>query len=135
MNGLRTSELATRFAKGIGFSGFPWRDAVVIDDWTPHHVATRPTLAERRETRPTLAEAEGMGPPPATARQPGSEKVLQVFRSFEDADEADEADYAGLTPRERVDILLDIIAAYRESLGEAAERLERVYRVIDLQRS
>ena len=39
------------------------------------------------------------------------EKVIQVFRSFEDADEADEAYYAGLTPRERVDILLDIIAA------------------------
>jgi len=41
----------------------------------------------------------------------------------------------GSRPRERVDILLDIIAAYRESLGEAAERLERVYRVTDLQRS
>jgi hypothetical protein len=63
------------------------------------------------------------------------EKVLQVFRSFEDADEADEAFYAALTPRERVDILLDIIAAYRESLGEAAERLERVCRVIELKRS
>jgi hypothetical protein len=60
------------------------------------------------------------------------EKVIQVFRSF---DEADETYYAGLAPRERVDILLDIIAAYRESLGEAAERLERVYRVTDLQRS
>ena len=63
------------------------------------------------------------------------EKVIQVFRSFDEADEADEAYYAGLAPRERVDILLDIIAAYRESLGEAAERLERVYRVIELQRS
>ena len=63
------------------------------------------------------------------------EKVIQVFRSFEDADEADEAYYAGLTSQERLDLLLDIIAAYRESLGEAAERLERVCRVIELQRS
>ena len=63
------------------------------------------------------------------------EKLIQAFRSFEDADEADTAYYAALTPRQRVDILLDLVAAYRESLGEAAERLERVYRVIELQRS
>ncbi len=60
------------------------------------------------------------------------DKVIQVFHSFEDADQADEAYYAGLTPQERVDVLLDLIANYRESLGEAAARFERVYRVIEL---
>ncbi|MFO0760569.1 MAG: hypothetical protein U0359_29075 [Byssovorax sp.] len=63
------------------------------------------------------------------------DKVIQVFQSFEEADEADLAYYAGLTPRERVDILLDLISAYRESLGEAAARLERVCRVVELERS
>ena len=60
------------------------------------------------------------------------DKVLQVFHSFDDADHADEAYYADLTPQERVDILLDLVASYRESLGEAAARFERVYRVIEL---
>ncbi|MEZ4302057.1 MAG: hypothetical protein R3B70_44415 [Polyangiaceae bacterium] len=63
------------------------------------------------------------------------EKVIQVLRSFEDADDADDADYAGLTPNERVDILLDLVAAYRESLSEAGERFERVCRVADVQQS
>ena len=59
---------------------------------------------------------------------------LQVFHSFEDADQADEAYYAGLTPAERVDILLDLVASYRETFGEAAERFERVCRVVELSR-
>jgi hypothetical protein len=63
------------------------------------------------------------------------EKVLKVFRSFEEADQSDDEYYASLTPQERVDILLDMIAAYRESLGETSERLERVYRVIELSES
>lgn len=63
------------------------------------------------------------------------EKVLKVFNSFEDADQADVDYYASITPQERVDILLDMIAAYRESLGETGERLERVYRVIELSES
>ena len=52
--------------------------------------------------------------------------------SFSSFEEADDEYYASLTPQERVDILLDMIAAYRESLGETGERLERVYRVIEL---
>ena len=62
------------------------------------------------------------------------ERVGQVFRSFEEADRADDAYYASLTPEERLDILLDIIERYRSSLGEAAERFERVHRVIELSR-
>jgi hypothetical protein len=63
------------------------------------------------------------------------EKVLRVFDSFDDADRADDEYYASLTPQERVDILLDLIAAYRESLGEAGQRFERVYRVVELSES
>ncbi len=60
------------------------------------------------------------------------EKVIQAFNSFEEADEAEIAYYASLSPNERVNILLGIIAAYRESQGEAANRFERVCRIIDL---
>lgn len=61
--------------------------------------------------------------------------VLSKFTSFEDADKADELYYAKLAPQERVDILLDLIASYRESLGEIAEGFERVYRVTKLSQS
>lgn len=60
------------------------------------------------------------------------QRVLQRFRSFDEADAADDAYYASLTPQERVDLLLDLVAAYRESLGEAAQRFERVCRVTQL---
>ena len=57
---------------------------------------------------------------------------VQVFHSFEDAERAEDEYYACLTPEERLDILLDLIAAYQESLGEAATRFERVCRVTEL---
>ena len=60
---------------------------------------------------------------------------LRVFSSFGEAEEADSAFYASLTPQERVDLLLDIVARHRESIGETAERFERVYRIIELSQS
>jgi hypothetical protein len=62
------------------------------------------------------------------------ERVVQVFRSFEEADRADDQFYANLTPAERLEILLDLVERYRSSLGQATERLERVYRVVELSR-
>jgi hypothetical protein len=56
----------------------------------------------------------------------------RIFSSFEEADQADLEYYASLTPAERVDILLALIQSYRESLGETAERLERVHRIVEL---
>jgi hypothetical protein len=64
-----------------------------------------------------------------------SKRIARVFTSFEAAEEADAEFYAGLTPEECLEIQLDIIAAYRESMGEAAQRFERVCRVIDLSQS
>ena len=63
------------------------------------------------------------------------EKLLKVFNSFEEAEQADDAYYASLTPHQRVDLLLDLIAAHRVSLGETASRFERVYRVVELSES
>ena len=66
---------------------------------------------------------------------PAMENVAQVWSGFEEAERAEEEYYASLTPQERLDIQLDLIAAYRESLGEAAQRFERVHRVTELSRS
>ena len=62
-------------------------------------------------------------------------RTARVFTSFEAAEQADVEYYASLTPEECLDIQLDIIAAYRESMGEAAEGFERVCRVIELSQS
>jgi hypothetical protein len=56
----------------------------------------------------------------------------RVFTSHEEADQADRDYYAALTPDERVELLLQMVADYRESLGEAGQRLERVCRVAPL---
>lgn len=58
-----------------------------------------------------------------------------IFDSLEQAEQADDEYYASLTPTQRVEILLELVAQYRESLGEAAERFERVYRVVELSQS
>jgi hypothetical protein len=63
------------------------------------------------------------------------ERVAQVFTSFQDADRADEKYYASLEPSQRVDILLELIELHRSSLGEAAQRFERVCRVTRLSES
>jgi hypothetical protein len=63
------------------------------------------------------------------------EREIRVFRTFADADQAEDAYHASLSPQERVDLLLDLIARYQESLGEAASRLERVGRVVPLAES
>ena len=63
------------------------------------------------------------------------ERVVRVFGSFADADAADDDDYANLTPQARLDLLLELIERHRSALGEAAERFERVHRVVELSRS
>jgi hypothetical protein len=62
------------------------------------------------------------------------EPEVRIFDSFEDAERADAEYYASLTPKERVDVLLDLVENYRRSLGPA-DRFERVCRVTDLQES
>jgi hypothetical protein len=57
-----------------------------------------------------------------------------MFRSFDEAEEADDQFYADLTPKERLDVLLQLIEHHRSTLGEAANRFERVYRLDELSR-
>jgi hypothetical protein len=63
------------------------------------------------------------------------ERVVRVFRSFEEADLADDEDYADLTPQARLNVLLELIERHRSALGEAADRFERVHRIVELSQS
>lgn len=54
------------------------------------------------------------------------------FRSFEESDAHDAEYYRNLTPDERVDILLTLVAQYTESLDEAAQGFAYVCRVARL---
>ena len=63
------------------------------------------------------------------------ERVFRVLSSFEEADLADDEDYAKMTPQARLDVLLELIERNRSALGEAADRFERVHRVVELSQS
>ena len=62
------------------------------------------------------------------------EKVVRIFRSHEEADEADAEYFRSLTPQQRLDIFLEVLWRGRKG-DEAAERLERVCRIVELSRS
>ena len=62
------------------------------------------------------------------------EKVVRIFRSHQEADEADREYFRSLTPQQRLDIFLEVLWRGRNS-DEAGERLERVYRIVELSRS
>jgi hypothetical protein len=63
------------------------------------------------------------------------ERTIQRFDCPREADRADREYYASLTGEERLDIALELAKRYREGLGEAAQRFERVYRVAQLSES
>ena len=58
-------------------------------------------------------------------------RQIQLFNSFEEAEAADYAFYASLSPQQRLDMVLELVARYREANGEAAEGFKRVYRVVE----
>ncbi len=61
------------------------------------------------------------------------EHTVKKFSSFAEADEADRRYYAQLTPAERLNILLELIQRYRQSI-HAPEGLARVYRIVEFER-
>lgn len=62
------------------------------------------------------------------------EKVVRIFRSHQEADEADREYFRSLTPQQRLDVFLELLWRGRNG-DEAAERLERVYRIVELSQS
>jgi hypothetical protein len=61
------------------------------------------------------------------------ETKVRVFASFEDADEADARDDAAMSPQERLNILIEL--RDRRDADAAEQRLARVSRVVELERS
>ena len=62
------------------------------------------------------------------------ERIVRRFDSHAEADAADRAYYLSLTPQQRLEILFELVRLYREEHG-CSERLERVYRIVELSRS
>ena len=62
------------------------------------------------------------------------EKVVRIFRSHQEADEADREYFQSLTPQQRLEIFLEVLWRGRNG-DKAAERLERVYRIVELSES
>ncbi len=62
------------------------------------------------------------------------DNVVRIFGSHREADEADDEYFQSLTPQQRLDIFLEVLSRGRKG-DEAAERLERVYRIIELSQS
>jgi hypothetical protein len=58
------------------------------------------------------------------------ELVAQKFSSQAASDQADREFYRSLTPEQRLDILLDLIAAAQKT--EDDQKLARVYRIVKL---
>lgn len=63
------------------------------------------------------------------------QRIGHKYRSFAEADRAEDQYYSSLTGNERVALLLELVRQYRESIGEAAEGFERVFRVTTLEES
>ncbi|MCB0340515.1 MAG: hypothetical protein KDD53_12965 [Bdellovibrionales bacterium] len=56
------------------------------------------------------------------------DRTIQYFDSHEEADEANRSFYRALSPQERLDLALELMAG----LYEAHPRFERIYRTADL---
>jgi hypothetical protein len=59
------------------------------------------------------------------------EQSVQVFASHAVAEEAERAYYRSLTPQQRLDLLLELMARHREMQGEPGQGLARVSRVVE----
>lgn len=62
------------------------------------------------------------------------EPVVQRFDNHADSSAADPEYYGSLTPNERLEIFFELVRRYREEHG-CCERLERVYRIVELSQS
>ena len=62
------------------------------------------------------------------------ETELRTFSSFEQAEDADRAYYSSLSPQQRVDLVLDIVARHRESMGEAGKDLREFIELLNSHR-
>jgi hypothetical protein len=76
---------------------------------------------------------EGVGGPRRLGENRSVEKTVRIFASFAEADEADAARDAAMSPAERLGILIALRDQRHPDASE--QRLARVYRVVELERS
>ena len=62
------------------------------------------------------------------------DKVVRKFRTFEEAEQAERENYRRMTPDQRLEILLHLLAHPWKQDDAASEGLQRVYRVSQLKR-
>ena len=60
------------------------------------------------------------------------QRVVAKFSSHEEADQANLEYYRSLSAQQRLDILLELIESSKKEGDAAAERFERVYRIVKL---
>ena len=63
------------------------------------------------------------------------DRTVAKFSSYQQADEATQEYYRSLSPQQRLDILLEMLESSRKEGDAAAERFERVYRIVKLSAS
>ena len=63
------------------------------------------------------------------------EKTIRKHGSFQDAHMVDVGYYRSLLPSQRMDILLELTRSNFPEDHEAQQRLERVYRIVELAQS
>jgi hypothetical protein len=61
------------------------------------------------------------------------EKIGKQFSSFAEAEQAEDYYYKSLTPDQRVNLLLELVAQHSNLFNGTSERFERVFRVAPLQ--
>ena len=62
------------------------------------------------------------------------DRIVRKFRTLEEAERADREDYRRMSPDERLEILLHLLAHPWPQGDAASEGLQRVYRVAQLKR-
>lgn len=60
---------------------------------------------------------------------------FHIYRNHEEADRADDVYYANLTGNERVDLMVDMNRIFAEAYGVPEQRLRRIYRIVESERS
>jgi hypothetical protein len=60
------------------------------------------------------------------------ERTVAKYSSHQQAEQANLDYYRNLSPQQRLDILLELIESSRKEGDAAAERFERVYRIVKL---
>ena len=57
-------------------------------------------------------------------------RVIRIFKSYAEAENADKDFYQSLTPKQRIDLLLELRARYSPYSHELTKGFKRVYRIV-----